>query len=163
MSLLRDHGRDENGLVVTWGLNSRLDNLQAAVLNVKFQHLASEIERRREIARRYRAGLQDLDDFVVPPGPDDDPDHFDIYQNYEVESGRRDDLRRQLEEDGIRTIIQWAGRPVHQFEGLALGDVDLPYTDRLFTRCFLLPMNTSLSDEEVDYICDRIRKFHGRH
>lgn len=160
--LLRDHGRDENGLVTTWGLNSRLDNLQAAVLNVKFQRLEAELERRREIARLYRAGLQDLEDFVIPPGPDNDPDHFDIYQNYEVESGRRDDLRRQLEEDGIRTIIQWAGKPVHQFDGLGLGNVHLPYTDRLFERCFLLPMNTSLTNEEVDYICDRIRKFHGQ-
>jgi dTDP-4-amino-4,6-dideoxygalactose transaminase len=162
MSLLRDHGRDENGLVTTWGLNSRLDNLQAAVLNVKFQRLEAEIERRREIARRYRAALQELEDFVIPPGPDDDPDHFDIYQNYEVESGKRDDLRRQLEEDGIRTIIQWAGKPVHQFDGLGLGDLNLPYTDRLFERCFLLPMNTSLTNEEVDYICDRIRRFHGQ-
>jgi dTDP-4-amino-4,6-dideoxygalactose transaminase len=161
MSLLRDHGRDENGLVVTWGLNSRLDNLQAAVLNVKFQQLEAEIERRREIARLYRQGLRDIEDFVLPPGPDDDPDHFDVYQNYEVESGRRDDLRKQLEEDGIRTIIQWAGKPVHQFEGLGFDGVNLPETDRLFTRCFLLPMNTSLTNQEVEYICDRIRRFHG--
>ena len=97
----------------------------------------------------------------LPPGPDDDPDHFDVYQNYEVESGQRDALRKQLEEDGIRTIIQWAGKPVHQFEGLGLGGANLPVTDRLFTRCFLLPMNTSLTNEEVEYICERIRKFHG--
>jgi dTDP-4-amino-4,6-dideoxygalactose transaminase len=161
MSLLRDHGRDENGLVVTWGLNSRLDNLQAAVLNVKFQQLEAEIERRREIARLYREGLRDLEDFVLPPGPDDDPDHFDVYQNYEVESGQRDALRKQLEEDGIRTIIQRAGKPVHQFERLGFDGVNLPVTDRLFTRCFLLPMNTSLTNEEVEYICDRIRRFHG--
>jgi dTDP-4-amino-4,6-dideoxygalactose transaminase len=161
MSLLRDHGRDENGVVVTWGLNSRLDNLQAAVLNVKFQQLEQEIGRRREIARRYHDGLQGLDDFVLPPGPDDDPDHFDIYQNYEVESGRRDQLRKQLEDEGIRTIIQWAGKPVHQFDGLGLAGVNLPYTDRLFTRCFLLPMNTSITNEEVEYICDRIRRFYG--
>jgi dTDP-4-amino-4,6-dideoxygalactose transaminase len=162
MSLLRDHGRDENGLVVTWGLNSRLDNLQAAILNVKFQQLDAELERRRDIARRYREGLDGLDDFVVPPGPDNDPDHFDIYQNYEVESGRRDELRKYLEDEGVRTIIQWAGKPVHQFNGLGIQNVDLPYTDRLFTRCFLLPMNTSLTNDEVDYICDRIRKFHGQ-
>lgn len=160
MSLLRDHGRDEKGLVTTWGLNSRLDNLQAAVLNVKFQQLDSEIERRREIARLYQEGLAGLDDFVLPPGPDDDPDHFDVYQNYEVESGRRAELRKQLEEEGVRTIIQWAGKAVHQFEGLGI-EAHLPYTDRLFTRCFLLPMNTSLTNEEVEYICDRIRKFHG--
>jgi dTDP-4-amino-4,6-dideoxygalactose transaminase len=161
MSLLRDHGRDENGLVVNWGLNSRLDNLQAAILNVKFQQLEAEIARRREIARLYREGLQEVEDFVLPPGPDDDPDHFDVYQNYEVESGQRDALRRLLEADGIRTIIQWAGKPVHQFEGLGLDGANLPVTDRLFTRCFLLPMNTSLTNEEVEYICERIRKFHG--
>jgi dTDP-4-amino-4,6-dideoxygalactose transaminase len=161
ISLLRDHGRDETGLVVTWGLNSRLDNLQAAILNVKFQQLDSEIERRREIARMYRDGLGGIDDIVLPPGPDDDTDHFDVYQNYEIESGRRDDLRTYLEREGIRTIIQWAGKPVHQFEGLDLPAVNLPFTDRLFTRCFLLPMNTSLTNEEVEYICDRVRKFYG--
>lgn len=161
MALLRDHGRDETGLVVTWGLNSRLDNLQAAVLNVKMRDLDSEIERRRAIARLYREGLQGIDGFVLPPGPDDDQDHFDVYQNYEVESGRRDELRAQLEKDGIRTIIQWAGKPVHHFEGLGLPKFDLPFTDHLFTRCFLLPMNTSLTDDEVAYICERIRKFHA--
>jgi dTDP-4-amino-4,6-dideoxygalactose transaminase len=161
ISLLRDHGRDEKGLVVDWGLNSRLDNLQAAVLNVKFQRLDLEIERRREIARLYREGLQDLDDIDLPPGPDDDPDHFDVYQNYEIESGRRDQLREQLERDGVRTIIQWGGHAVHQLEGLQVGAVNVPYTERMFTRCFLLPMNTSVTDEEVDYICDRIRRFYG--
>lgn len=162
MSLLRDHGRDETGLVVTWGLNSRLDNLQAAILNVKLAQLDAEIERRRQIARLYREGLEGIGDIVLPPGPDNDPDHFDVYQNYEIESGRRDDLRAQLEKDGIRTIIQWAGKPVHQFEGLGLKNSPLPYTDRLFTRCFLLPMNTSLTDDEVHYICERIRRFHAR-
>ncbi|MGH7498877.1 MAG: DegT/DnrJ/EryC1/StrS family aminotransferase [Gemmatimonadales bacterium] len=159
--LLRDHGRDERGEVVSWGLNSRLDNLQAAVLNVKLKYFAGEIDRRRQLARLYREGLEELDDLVLPPGPDGDPDHFDVYQNYEIESGRRDALRAHLERDGVRTIIQWAGKAVHQFEGLGLGSARLPRTDRLFTRCFLLPMNTSLTDDEVHYVCASIRRFHG--
>jgi len=162
MMLLRDHGRDETGRVVTWGLNSRLDNLHAAILNVKLRHFEGEITRRRQLARLYREGLEGLEDMTLPPGPDGDPDHFDVYQNYEVESGRRDALRAHLEGDGVRTIIQWAGTPVHQFEGLGLGPVHLPRTDRLFTRCFLLPMNTSLTDDEVQYICASIRRFYGR-
>jgi dTDP-4-amino-4,6-dideoxygalactose transaminase len=162
MMLLRDHGRDETGLVVTWGLNSRLDNLHAAILNVKLRHFDGELARRRQLARLYREGLEDLEDMVLPPGPDGDPDHFDVYQNYEVESGRRDALREHLERDGVRTIIQWAGKPVHQFEGLGLSKPHLPRTDRLFTRCFLLPMNTSLTDDEVQYICASIRRFYGR-
>jgi dTDP-4-amino-4,6-dideoxygalactose transaminase len=161
LNLLRDHGRDETGLVVAWGINSRLDNLQAAILNVKLRRLDSEIERRREIARMYREGLEEIDDLVLPPGPDSDPDHFDVYQNYEIESSRRDALRSSLEQDGVRTIIQWAGKAVHQFDGLGIPPTSLPFTERLFTRCFLLPMNTSLTNEEVEYICDRIRKFYS--
>lgn len=160
--LLRDHGRNEAGEVTTWGLNSRLDNLHAAILSVKLRQFDAEIERRRELAARYDEGLRDLEDMTLPPAPDADPDHFDVYQNYEVESGRRDALRAHLEKNGVRTIIQWAGKPVHHFEGLGLTHFKLPVTDRLFTRCFLLPMNTSLTNDEVDYICDSIRRFYGR-
>lgn len=160
VALLRDHGRDERGEVVTWGLNSRLDNLQAAVLSVKLRAFDGEVERRRQLARLYRAGLYEIDDLALPPGPDHDPDHFDVYQNYEIESDRRDALRAHLERDGVRTIIQWAGKAVHQFEGLGLG-ARLPRTDRLFERCFLLPMNTSLTDDEVHYITASIRRFYG--
>lgn len=159
---LRDHGRNDDGLVVRWGMNSRLDNLHAAILLTKLRIYPQEMERRRELARLYRAGLHDLEDMTLPPGPDNDPDHFDIYQNYEVESGRRDELRAFLQEGGVRTIIQWAGTPVHQFKDLGLPKFHLPGTDRLFHRCFLLPMNTSLTNDEVAYICGLIRKFYGR-
>ena len=159
--LLRDHGRNEQGLVVTWGLNSRLDNLHAAILNVKLKVFEKEVERRRQLARLYRQGLEMVDDLTLPPGPDGDPDHVDAYQNYEIESGRREALRAHLEKDGVRTIIQWGGKPVHQFEGLGLAPRPLPRTDRLFERCFLLPMNTSLTDDEVHYITASIRRFYG--
>ena len=158
---LRDHGRNDDGLVVRWGTNSRLDNLQAAVLLTKLKVYPQEMERRRQLARLYREGLKDLDDMTLPPGPDNDSDHFDVYQNYEVESGRRDGLRGHLEKHGVRTIIQWAGKTVHQFSGLGLPQFSLPATERLFQRCFLLPMNTSLTDSEVAYICETIRGFYG--
>jgi len=160
LRLLRDHGRNEEGEVVAWGVNSRLDTVQAAVLLAKFKHYPEEIERRRAIARRYREGLTGLDDLKLPPGPDDG-DHFDVYQNYEVEAGRRDELRAHLSEHGVGTIIQWGGKPVHKLSGLGFEDVSLPRTEAIFERCLLLPMNTSLTDEEVDYICDMIRKFYG--
>jgi dTDP-4-amino-4,6-dideoxygalactose transaminase len=148
-------------MVVSWGFNSRLDNLQAAILNVRLRHFPAEIERRRALARRYRAGLADIAEVLLPPGPDDDPDHFDVYQNYEVEAERRDALRAHLERDGVRTIVQWAGTPVHGFGLPGTRVTDLPRTALLFQRCFLLPMNTSLTDDEVDYICGSIRRFYG--
>jgi dTDP-4-amino-4,6-dideoxygalactose transaminase len=158
--LLRDHGRAATGNVVTWGYNSRLDNVQAAILDFKLARYDREVARRREIAARYDERLRGLPGLVLPPGPDADPDHFDIYQNYEVESDQRDELRAHLDAAGVKTIVQWGGKTIHQFPDLQLND-DVPATQRMTERFFLLPMNTSLSDEDVDYICDQVLRFHG--
>ena len=161
LRLLRDHGRNEDGRVVAWGINSRLDNLQAAVLLARLGHLDEEINRRREIAQMYEEGLGDVAGLVLPPAPNADPDHFDVYQNYEMESDRRDDLRAHLTQNGVATLIQWAGTPVHQFDDLKF-DVDLPKTDELFRRCMLLPMNSMMSNDEVEIVVSEIRSFYGQ-
>jgi dTDP-4-amino-4,6-dideoxygalactose transaminase len=161
IALLRDHGRDEDGRVVAWGTNSRLDNIQAAVLLYKFRSYDREIERRREIARHYQARLSGLNDIALPPGPDDNTDHFDVYQNYEIEAGRRDALRRHLSDNGIGTLIQWNGRPVHHMRELGFADTP-PRTEEFFGRCFMLPMHTALSDADVERICDVIHDFYQR-
>ncbi len=158
--LLRDHGRDEDGEVVMWGLNSRLDNLHAAILDYKLTYYDEEIARRREIARLYKTYLREVKELVLPPGPDGDPDHFDIFQNYEIEAENRDALREYLREHGVGTLIQWGGKAVHQFEKLGF-TVRLPNTERLFQRCLMLPMNTSLSDEDVLYVSNTVRDFYG--
>ncbi|TAK42801.1 MAG: DegT/DnrJ/EryC1/StrS family aminotransferase [Betaproteobacteria bacterium] len=161
ISLLKDHGRNADGRVVAWGYNSRLDNLQAAILNYKMKTFPADIEHRRRVAALYQAGLGDLEELTLPPGPEADPRHFDVYQNYELEADRRDDLRAHLESRGIRTIIQWAGTPVHQFRELGFA-VSLPRTDAFFKRCFMLPMNVALSDDDVAYIVAAIRSFYGK-
>jgi len=158
--LLRDHGRDETGEVVMWGLNSRLDNLHAAILDYKLTYYDEEIARRRQIARMYRKYLEEVPQLVLPPGPDNDPDHFDIFQNYEIEAEQRDELRAYLSHHGVGTLIQWGGKAVHQFEKLGF-NVRLPNTERLFERCLMLPMNTSLSDADVLYVSNLIREFYG--
>jgi len=83
--LLRDHGRDESGEIVIWGFNSRLDNIQAALFDYQLEYYPKVVERRRAIGRLYKTCLKDLEQLVLPPGPDNDPDHFDVYQNYEIE------------------------------------------------------------------------------
>jgi dTDP-4-amino-4,6-dideoxygalactose transaminase len=159
ISLLRDHGRNENGEVETWGFNSRLDNLQAAILHAQFRDYDEIIERRRSIARLYDSLLSDLAEVVLPPGPDEGGDHFDVFQNYEIEADRRDELKAYLSDKGIGTIMQWGGTPVHQFRGLGF-NVSLPKTERFFTRCLMLPMNMMVTDEEVRYIGASIRAFY---
>ncbi len=159
VSLLRDHGRDESGRVVAWGTNCRLDNMQAAVLGYKLATYDRDIARRREIAAMYDDALAGLNDLTLPPGPDADPDRFDVYQNYEIEAGRRDELREFLAGNGVGTVIQWGGTPVHLHRELGF-DVQLPATERFFERCFMLPMHTALADDEVRRISDLIHAFY---
>lgn len=161
ISLLRDHGRNRDGDVVAWGTNSRLDNLQAAVLNVKLETLGADLERRRAIARLYQAGLADIPELRLPPAPESDPDHYDVFQNYEIEAEDRDRLKAFLEDRGIRSAIQFGGKAVHQFAGLGFTGVRLPATEEMYRRLLLLPMNTTLSDEDVQYVVDAIRSFYG--
>ncbi len=159
--LLRDHGRNEEGEVVTWGTNSRLDNMQAAILNVKLKTLKKDMERRREIATMYNQALKDVNDLILPPAPDADENHYDIYQNYELESGHRDELKSFLAECGVGTIIQWGGKAVHQFEGLGFEGVRLPVVEKMTSRFLMLPMHTALTDEDAGYVCDCIEDFYS--
>ena len=158
--LLRDHGRDSHGGgVQLWGRNSRLDNLQAAFLRVKLAHIDREIEKRRRLAECYHNALEGVYQIVRPPF-DDDLQRFDVFQNYEVEAEDREALRYHLTDNGVGTILQWGGKAVHQFE--ALGTFPpLPVTERIMSRSMLLPMNTSLTEDEVGYVADCICQFYG--
>ena len=159
--LLRDHGRNYDGEVVCFGFNARLDNVQAAILDYKLKDYQEIVDRRRAIARSYRERLEDLKQLTLPPGPDDDPDHFDVYQNYEIEAGNRDGLKAFLAEHGVGTLIQWGGKAIHQFRALGFGG-NLPFTDQLFERMLMLPMNMSLTAEDVSYVCEVIKEFYRR-
>jgi dTDP-4-amino-4,6-dideoxygalactose transaminase len=157
---LHDHGRGPNGDVTGWGVNSRLDNLQAAILDHRLAKYSQVIEHRRALAAAYRTALQDLEEIVLPPGPSDDPEHFDVYQNYEIEAEYRDQLREHLRVRGIGTLVPWGGKAVHQWESLHLSSRPLPATERLFERVLLLPMHAWLTVEEVDAIAASIRAFY---
>lgn len=156
---LHDHGRDVNGEVRCWGRNSRLHNLQAAILNYRLKSYDKIIERRRAIASLYQERLSEFDELQLPPAPDSDLDHFDIYQNYELQADRRDELKEFLRVNGIGTHIQWSGKAIHQFERLGF-TCRLPRVERFFERCLMLPMNMFISDDDVHYNCDKIRKFY---
>ncbi len=156
---LRDHGRRADGEIVSWGLNSRLDNLQAAILDARLKNYPAVIERRRAIARLYRSRLESLEELTLPPGPDGDAEHFDIYQNYEIEAARRNELQAHLKSSGIGTLVQWGGKAVHQWEKLGFRE-KLPFTEKLFERMLLLPLNMSLSDDQVNQVSDAIHAFY---
>jgi dTDP-4-amino-4,6-dideoxygalactose transaminase len=157
--LVRDHGRNADGEVVAWARNSRLDNLQAAFLNLQFKDYAKVVARRRGLAALYQQRLGTCVRLGLPPAPDSDPKHFDIYQNYEIVADKRDDLKVFLKEQGVGTLIQWGGRAIHQFPKLGFTQ-RLPKTDEFFKRCIMLPLNMSMSDEDLHYVCDRVLEFY---
>ena len=159
-SELCNFGRSSAGEVVRWGFNSRLDNLHAAILHFQLNKYGDVIRRRRQLAALYTERLKNVGEIVLPPAPDSDPDHFDIYQNYEIEAEKRDEIKQHLKDRGIGTLIQWNGEAIHHLKTLGFTQ-HLPYTDWLFTRMLMLPMNMSLSDDDVHYICDNIRAFYG--
>ncbi len=160
---LRDHGRGADGEIVSWGLNSRLDNLQAAILDFRLASYDAAVDRRRALAGCYRDGLQSIRQVKLPPGPDHrehDPDHFDVFQNYEIEAERRDELRAFLRSRQIGSALPWGGKAVHQWPRLGF-EARLPFTEALFERILLLPLNLSLTDYDVDYICNTIVDFYA--
>lgn len=161
MKLLRDHGRNEVGDVVMWGLNSRLDNLQASVLHLQFREYDKIIDHRRALAARYHERLRGIAEVQLPPAPDADPKHFDVFQNFEIEADRRDELKDYLKARGIGTLIQWGGKAVHQFPKLGY-NVSLPVTERFFTRCIMLPLNTMVTLDDADFVAATMREFYGR-
>lgn len=158
--VLRDHGRGQDGNVSVWGFNSRLDNVQAAILRIKLKRYDSYVDRRRAVASIYHARLGNRRELLLPPAPGSELAHFDIFQNFEIEADDRDGLRAHLESRGVKTILQWGGKVMHQFPELKLGP-PLPYAERMTERFMLLPMNTTLSDEDVHYVCDSIEEFYS--
>jgi len=156
---LHDHGRDTDGEVKRWGRNSRLDNIQAAILSHKLKSYDTVITRRREVAKIYQDRLGLLNELKLPPGPEISGDNFDVYQNYELQADKRNDLKTHLSENGIGTLIQWGGTAIHQFKNLGFSQ-DCPKTDSFFEQCIMLPMNTFVSNDDVDYVCDKVIEFY---
>ena len=135
-----DHGRDQDGNVRCWGRNSRLDNIQAAILNLFLPRFPGIIQRRRQIASIYHSRLSNLEQVILPPCPDSDPLRFDVYQNYELQADNRDQLKEYLKQSGVGTLIQWNGKAIHHHD-FQSWNVHLPFTDLFFTRCIMLPIN----------------------
>jgi dTDP-4-amino-4,6-dideoxygalactose transaminase len=160
IKLLRDHGfkRDTNELLM-YGFNSRLDNIQAAMLGIKLKYLPDWIKRRRQIAAIYEKGLKGISALRLPPGPENSGDYFDVYQNYVIRSDNRDELNAFLKEKGIETLISWP-KPNHQHPALGLTKFKLPVTERISQTVISLPMYPEMSDDDAKYVIDVLKEFH---
>ena len=157
VKLLSNHGMKSKTEFVDYGFTSRLDNFQAAILNVKFKHLLEWIERRREIARMYNAGLSEAASVVLPYFPDER--HFDVYQNYVLKAQNRDELAAFLKENGVETLIK-DPIPLHHQPALGLSHFELPYTEQLAKEVISLPIYPELANDQIEYVIKCVKDFY---
>ena len=160
LRMLRVHGIERRYFHDLHGFNSRLDELQAAILRVKLPHLHAWNARRAAIARRYADGLAGLPVEL----PVTAPGNAHVFHVFAVLTERRDELQQFLAGRGVPTIIYYP-RPLHLqkvYEDLGHREGDFPVAESVSRRILPLPMYPELTDEQVDYVSATLREFFGR-
>jgi len=148
--LSRMYGWRERYISETHGGNSRLDELQAAVLRVKLRHLDSDNARRIRIAETYNAAFADLDLTLPPTGG--------VYHQYTIRHPRRDLLRSRLAERGVSAAVLYPV-PIHLQPAYADDPpLSLPVTEAFCRDLLCLPMYPELTDGEVNAVCEAVRE-----
>jgi len=155
---LREYGWQRRYISEVPGTNSRLDELQAAILRVRLKSLDAENERRREIAAIYSERLRQLP--LVLPTAGGNVRH--VYHQYVVQTESRDALREFLNSSGIKTLIHYP-TPVHwqpAYRGrVRIHRGGLGQTERLSARILSLPMHPFLTESQVMRVTEEIRRF----
>lgn len=156
LKLLRNYGQQNRYFSIIEGINTRLDELQAAYLRFKLKHLEGWNERRIEIAGKYDNALKKT--CARLPAVDKGCRH--VYHLYVIRVKNRDRFMDYLEEKGIKTLIHYPC-PIHLQEaykkaGIGLGPGSLPVTEKVSKEIVSLPIYPELYDEEVSYISEVI-------
>lgn len=151
---LRNYGSSRKYVHEEQGVNSRLDELQAAVLRVKLRRLASSNERRREIAARYGSLLAEL----PVDGPVVSRSAAPSWHLYVVRCARRDALRAELADHGVETLVHYPVPPHRQpaYRDTAAAGARLPNAERAAAEVLSLPIGPHLTDDEVDAVAEAV-------
>jgi dTDP-4-amino-4,6-dideoxygalactose transaminase len=157
VTLLRFNGEDrETGEYHHHGYTALLDNVQAAVLDVKLRRLPQWIEYRRSLAALYRRGLEGIGDLRLPHFEGDD--YYDAFQNYVIRTERRDELRQMLTANGVETLVSWP-KPMWEHYALRLEKRHLPETEAICREVLSLPLSAETTTAHVEAVVDLIRRF----
>ena len=159
LRLLRQYGWRERYVSDVAGYNSRLDELQAAILRVRLRHLDADNDARRRLAARYDAAL----DGLPVARPCVRPADRAVYHLYVIAAGDRDALAAHLAARGIGTGVHYPV-PVHlqpAYAALGAGPGSLPVTEAAAARILSLPMHPDLSPADVDAVAAAVRAFYA--
>lgn len=154
---IANYGSSKKYINDVQGLNSRLDEIQAAVLNVKLTHLDAENGRRVQIAKRYTEGITNKET-LLPLLPRNDKEH--VWHLYVVRSIKRESLSKQLKNSDIDALIHYPVPPHLQkaYRNLGFKKGDFPITEQIADSCLSLPIGPGLTDDEVKEIIQTINQ-----
>jgi UDP-2-acetamido-2-deoxy-ribo-hexuluronate aminotransferase len=161
LSAITHHGMRKRYYYDLTGVNSRLDNLQAAILRVKLRHLDEYSASRNKAAAYYDQALKGINGLVIPERSAFTTHVFHQY-TIKVEEAKRESLMKHLETKGIPSMIYYP-LPCHvqqAFRHLGYHEGDFPVSEKLGKTVLSLPMHTELDEEQLKYITDSILEFY---
>lgn len=163
LRMLRNYGSEEKYIHEMPGTNSRLDSLQAAVLNVKIEFLEAWNARRFAAACWYTDALNGIPD-ILPPAFDQGKPSSHVFHLFVIQCDRRDELLAHLNKLGIQCGIHYP-KPIHlhrAFASLKLGLGAMPVSESLAGRILSLPMFPEITEDQVNRVTVAVRAFYGK-
>ena len=156
--VLSNYGSEKKYQNKVQGINSRLDEIQAAILSIKLKGLDTESSRRRDIAKHYSDQIKNP--LIQLPLWDESKQNH-VFHLYVIRCKKRDVLKRYLLDFGIETLIHYP-IPAHKQKAFeAWNHLSFPITESIHDEVLSLPIYSTLKNEEVDYIIEKINDFKG--
>jgi dTDP-4-amino-4,6-dideoxygalactose transaminase len=162
IKMIANHGQQQKYVHEVIGCNSRLDTIQAAILEVKLRQLDNYIDARREVAERYDEAFASIPGVHIPFRADDSKHVFHQYTLI-LENASRAALQEALTANDIPSMIYYP-IPAHKqqmFAAFGSSNTELPTTDWLTDRVISLPIHTEMDEEQVEFIIDTVKSFFG--
>jgi dTDP-4-amino-4,6-dideoxygalactose transaminase len=149
---LANYGSSQKYVCNYKGLNSRLDEVQAAILNIKLKYLPKDTEKRREVAQYYYSKIKNAN--IILPKIEDWNSH--VFHLFPVFTNRRDELQAYLTENGVQTLIHYPIPPHKQICYKEFNDKTLPLTEKVHSEELSLPLSPVITKDELDIIVNLI-------
>ena len=153
---LANYGSNQKYVNIYKGLNSRLDEIQAAVLDIKLKYIDKENEIRREISKRFINKIKNPA-VILPEYPADENEH--VWHVFVIRSKRRDELQSYLTENGVQTLIHYPIPPHKQEAYKDWNDLSFPISEKIHAEVLSLPISPVMDEEEINKIIEIINKF----
>lgn len=153
---LANYGSNQKYVNIYQGLNSRLDEIQAAVLDIKLKYIDEENEYRRKIADRYISGIKNHE-ITLPENPLDLKEH--VWHLFVIRTGNRRKLQNYLMGNGIQTLIHYPIPPHKQLAYKEWNDLSFPVSEKIHNEILSLPISPVLTEEEIEKVINVINDF----